>query len=134
MRINIVLVLALLAALFVVNMGFNLQLVSAYDPWAQVQRWQSYNPGGLGWGGGSPMSGPGFNRYGYNYFNPYAGPSMPLNSYRGTLSYYDYSKGYPGAPGTGGWDGYLYGSPQWGSYGLYGIYGYNNGGIGRFPN
>jgi hypothetical protein len=117
--------LILLAVFFFVNLGFNLQVADAYDPWGQMQRWQKYNPAGMGWGG-APMSGPGFNSMGYNFWNPYAGPSLPTYRGWGSISSYDYTYGAPIAPGSGGgWDGYAYGTFQPGAWGLYGMYGFN---------
>jgi len=96
----------------------------ALDPWSGWKIMQDYPSFGAGAPGffGSPRSGPGYNSFGYNYFNPWAGPPMPPNALVGTLGFYN---PYAGPGGVGdGWDGYAYGFYVPGattSYGLYGL-------------
>jgi len=116
-----VMLVVVVAVLFWVNFGFTVQVVDAYDPWAQVWRWQQDGMGNTSWGG-APRGGAGFNMWGYNYWNPYAGPSFPTGAPRCTLGQYDYTMGPPTV--GGGFDGYSYGMYVPGSYGLYGMYGY----------
>jgi len=123
-------ILLIIAVLLVVNLGFNLYVTQAAGPFEDWSMWkvmQSIPGCGAGWPGffGSPRSGPGYNAWGYNYFNPYAGPPMPpAGRYiPGTLGFYNPHSG-PGGMGDG-WDGALHPFPfVSGAFSLYGgVYG-----------
>jgi len=123
-------VILVLVLLLIVNLGFNLHVALAVGPineWFMWKMMEDMPGGGAGMPGffGSPRSGPGYNAWGYNYFNPYAGPIMPpAGSYiPGTLGFYNPHAG-PGGIGDG-WDGALHPFPFVpGAFSLYGgVYG-----------
>ncbi len=126
--VKLILVLVFLVA----NLGFGLWICEAggpYDPWSWSIFMQQVNPGGLSWGG-SPQAGPGYSQYGYNYFNPWGGPSMPQSAwgFNGSLGFYNPRDGMPfgnNGPNYGYWpnqDYYRPGTSTMGPYGSGGWY------------
>jgi len=123
------LVLVLITLFLFVNLGFTFHIVEAHDP--SFWKWDHNNMNGWSMGGpwmGSPHWGTGFRNYGYNYVNPWQGPSLPYQGggtrMYGSLSFYDFRQGPPCSYGSG-WDGAAYGSFIPGDWylngGLYGL-------------